>query len=287
VLHGHGSSVTGLVIAPDGRRSVTWSYDRKARIWHWQWDDLVELAGEVGRNLGMEEWNEYFPNKPYNKTFRDLPVPGAPETAAEYFLRGRARLLRLEPDSAHEDFTEAIRIDPKMANAYAERGNLLFSRGDLDGALNDCNEAIRVSPRLYEALILRSNIWVRKGNLDKGLADLTDAIQLAPSNSIAYCHRAKIYSSAADPRYRNGNLAIADGKTACELTNWRNGGSIAILAAAFAEAGNFEDAIKWQTNALDLTPEGFDEFRSEFQQQLELYRAGKPYRDPRIPNTDR
>jgi WD40 repeat protein len=287
VLHGHGSSVSGLVIAPDGRRCITWSYDRRARIWHWQWDDLVELSGEVGRNLGLEEWQEYFPNEPYRKTFRGLPVPGAPERAAEYLLRGRARLLRLEPDSAREDFTAAIRVDPTMADAYAERGNLFFSRGDLDKALNDCNEAVRVSPRLYEALILRSGIWVRKGTLDKGLADLIDAIQLAPNNSIAYLHRAKIYSSAADPRFRNGNQAIADGKKACELTNWRNGASIAILAAAFAEAGNFEDAIKWQTNALELTPEGFDELRSEFQQQLELYRAGKPYRDPGIANTDR
>jgi WD40 repeat protein/serine/threonine protein kinase len=83
VLRGHASSVNGLVISPDGRRIVTWSYDRTARIWRWQWDDLVELAGRVGRNLDAREWNEHFSGMAYRKTFRDLPIPGAPATARD------------------------------------------------------------------------------------------------------------------------------------------------------------------------------------------------------------
>jgi WD40 repeat protein/serine/threonine protein kinase len=83
ILRGHASSVNGVKIVPDGRLIVTWSYDRTARIWRWQWDDLVELAGDVARNLDGAEWNEYFSGKPYHKTFRDQPVPGAPHTARD------------------------------------------------------------------------------------------------------------------------------------------------------------------------------------------------------------
>jgi WD40 repeat protein/serine/threonine protein kinase len=78
ILRGHASTVNGLVIAPDSQHIVTWSYDRTVRIWRWKWDDLVELAGAVGRNLDGAEWNEYFPGQPYRKTFRDLPAPGVP-----------------------------------------------------------------------------------------------------------------------------------------------------------------------------------------------------------------
>jgi WD40 repeat protein/serine/threonine protein kinase len=83
ILRGHASSVNGVKIVPDGRLIVTWSYDRTARIWRWQWDDLVELAGDVARNLDGAEWNEYFSGKPYHKTFRDLPIPGAPHSAPD------------------------------------------------------------------------------------------------------------------------------------------------------------------------------------------------------------
>ena len=75
--------MNGVKIVPDGRLIVTWSYDRTARIWRWQWDDLVELAGDVARNLDGAEWNEYFSGKPYHKTFRDLPIPGAPHSAPD------------------------------------------------------------------------------------------------------------------------------------------------------------------------------------------------------------
>jgi hypothetical protein len=52
--------------------------DSVARVWHWQWDDLVTLAGKIGRNLNRKEWKMYFPNEPYRKTFPELAGPGDP-----------------------------------------------------------------------------------------------------------------------------------------------------------------------------------------------------------------
>jgi hypothetical protein len=44
----------------------------------WRWDDLVTLAGTVGRNFDREEWKLYFPGAPYHQTFANLPIPGDP-----------------------------------------------------------------------------------------------------------------------------------------------------------------------------------------------------------------
>ena len=47
------------------------------------------------------------------------------------------------------------------------------------------------------------------------------------------------------------------------------------LAAACAESGRFEQAVKWQTKAVELAPPGAKE---NFRSRLRLYQSGKPYR---------
>jgi hypothetical protein len=51
-----------------------------------------------------------------------------------------------------------------------------------------------------------------------------------------------------------------------------------VLAAAYAEAGQFEEAERYQTRALD-NPALKNDLRTAFRQRLELYRQRKPFRD--------
>ena len=71
---------------------------------------------------------------------------------------------------------------------------------------------------------------------------------------------------------------------ACELTGWKDAQSITALAAAYAESRKFSDAVKWQQNAIDFAPA--DE-RANYQDYLNLYKNGKPYREqPAKPPTN-
>jgi WD40 repeat protein len=73
-LHGHKGTVSAMAISPNNRWLVTGSLDKTARLWLLQVNDLVNAARAVaGRNLTAEEWNLYFPDAPYHKTFPDLP----------------------------------------------------------------------------------------------------------------------------------------------------------------------------------------------------------------------
>ena len=46
---------------------------------------------------------------------------------------------------------------------------------------------------------------------------------------------------------------MLDATKACKLTGWKNPNYLATLAAAFAEAGNFDDAVKWEEKAIELS----------------------------------
>ena len=59
------------------------------------------------------------------------------------------------------------------------------------------------------------------------------------------------------------------------MTSWKNANCIDTLAAAYAEAGNFEKAIQWQTKVVGMVS---GTRKVGFQKSLDLYRAGKPFR---------
>jgi tetratricopeptide (TPR) repeat protein len=77
---------------------------------------------------------------------------------------------------------------------------------------------------------------------------------------------------------RNGTEAIKNATRACELTNWKEGSSIDTLAAAYAEAGDFESAVKWQEKAITLVSKPWRHMLDVgMKARLELYQAHKPY----------
>ena len=86
-----------------------------------------------------------------------------------------------------------------------------------------------------------------------------------------------VRATSPDARYRNGAVAVEYATKACELSKWNHWGRIDTLAAAYAEQGNFEEAIRWQTKAIELAPTEPD--KKEGRELLDLYKTGQPYRE--------
>ncbi|MHC4540219.1 MAG: hypothetical protein ACYS74_10625, partial [Planctomycetota bacterium] len=73
---------------------------------------------------------------------------------------------------------------------------------------------------------------------------------------------------------------------ACELTDWKNADYLDTPAASYAEAGDFDSAVKWQKEAIDLLTEDTSaESRSNYESRLNLYQSGKPYRQVPLPTS--
>jgi len=193
-----------------------------------------------------------------------------------YFARGGDLKCTGGTDEAIADYTEALRLNPNFVDAYVNRGLAWSSEGEDDKAIADLTQAIRLSPTSAYAYCARGSGFRKKGDIDSAIADYTEAIRLDPNFARAYNVRAWIAASCQDAKYRNGKNAVADATKACELTAWKIGAWIDTLAAAYAEAGDFPSAVKWEEKAIELAPE---KSKGDLRSRLDLFKARKPYHE--------
>jgi tetratricopeptide (TPR) repeat protein len=210
------------------------------------------------------------------------PVQGqTPTTAADYVSRGYARQDKGDLEGAIADFTKAIEVDPRYANAYYNRGIARQAKGDHDGAIVDYTKAIEIDPRDAKAYYNRGIARLAKGDLDRAIgaiADFAKAIEIDPRHAKAYTALAWLLATASKQTVRDGQRAVEHARKAAELTNWQIPNVLGTLAAAYAETGNFDEAIKWQNKALSF-PEYEKTAGEGARQRLQLYQAGKPYHE--------
>jgi tetratricopeptide (TPR) repeat protein len=197
-------------------------------------------------------------------------------TASAYNSRGMLRAEKGQYDSALVDYNHAIRLDPQAATFYNNRGAAWRGKKQHDKAIADYSEALRLDPTYVTAYTNRGEEWRLTGAYEKAIEDAETAIRLDPHFDAAWDILAMVYATAIDPKYRDGKKAVEHAAKACELSAWKDAGMIDTLAAAYAQAGDFDAAIKWQTEAVAIVPAAA---KSDYQSRLDLYKAHQPYRE--------
>jgi tetratricopeptide (TPR) repeat protein len=170
------------------------------------------------------------------------------------------------------------RPDPRHEMAYYVRAFSRMEQKDYTHAIADFDEMLKINPRNARAYNGRGQCWARKRDFAEAIADFNRAIQLNPRSWAPYNRRAWIWATCTDATVRDGSKAIESARSACELTSASGKAScLDTLAAAYAEAGNFADAVKTQSEANDRFKT--DEQRQKGLARLSLYQANKPYRE--------
>jgi tetratricopeptide (TPR) repeat protein len=200
--------------------------------------------------------------------------------------RGYVWLLKGENDKALNDYTAAIRIDPGMPAAHISRGNAFRAKGQFNNAITDFTKAIQLyteskstSPdaNLAEAYCGRGYALVEKGNYSKANEDFLQALQVDPTGLGPCGAMGWFRATCPQEQYRDGTEAVAFSTKACELSHWKDGPYLDTLAAAYAEAGDWENAVLRQEQAVELAFD--DKNKEERQARLELYRRKETFRD--------
>lgn len=236
----------------------------------------------------------------------DDEYPNAPEFLLK---RGKVFLEREELDDAISDFSAVIRLDPKYDSAFAFRGFCWIQKREFKKAIADLNEAIRLNPESSRSIEWRGAAWFLQGELDKAISDYSEAIRLNPAVPGSYRGRASLFAkigqyekaladftnvinlsavamdlndyawflaTCPDDKIRDGKRAVKYATFACEGDGSEKPEYLDTLAASYAEAGDFINAVKWQTAAMDFAPA---KEKGDYRSRLDLYKNGKPFRE--------
>jgi tetratricopeptide (TPR) repeat protein len=187
-----------------------------------------------------------------------------------------------EYDKAIRLFTKAIESgelsQDNLSIVYYNRGNAWRKKGNYDKAIADFTKVIEIDPQDVYAYYDRGYAWEDKGDYNKAIADFTKVIEIDPQYADAYNSLAWLMAICPDGRYRDGKRAVEFAEKAVKLEETAN--RLDTLAAAYAEAGRFQDAIQTQERAIKLVEkEGETEDLAEFKKHLDSYKAGKPWRE--------
>ena len=153
---------------------------------------------------------------------RPLPTSprpsGSPQTTPWHVARGalydvKALLYQLkgDRDRAVQDWTDAIRLDPKQVGPYLSLGTMYANQGDHVKAIAEFTKAIRLEPRCAAPMSYAATAIGRRGDVDRAIADLTEAIRLDPKYGDAYWERGLAYKKKGDKTKADADFARAKG----------------------------------------------------------------------------
>ncbi len=205
-----------------------------------------------------------------------------PGNSMAYYNRGNVYSDKGDYDKAIADYSEAIHFEPDYIAAYNDRANAYGYKGDLDKAIADETEALRLNSDFVQAYHARGVFYDRKGDYAKAAADFNEAIRLKLDFVEAYNHLAWLLAVCPDANVRNGEYAVQYALKACDLSDWKNDSLLSALAAAYAEAGRFDEAVKWQNKYLEsdyLQSNPSNDTPEKARQRLHLYEQNKPYHE--------
>jgi tetratricopeptide (TPR) repeat protein len=228
--------------------------------------------------VGWIDASTVIPNTEAEKYFSDQGEKG-PDKAAALLARGKVRFNQAGLDDAKvktaiADLDESIRLKP-TSEAHTYRGFAYKRLGDKDKAIAEFDEAIRLNPNEALAWRVRGATYAAKADYAKQLADYTKSIRVDPENPDSRHHRVVLRSACVDEKFRDGKQAIEDATKACDMSEWQNPLYLSGLAMAYAEAGDFDQAVKYQQKVLELSAKTPP---ASYVANLELYKQHKPFR---------
>jgi spermidine synthase len=186
----------------------------------------------------------------YQRAFEIDPAQGREPLV--HFELGAADLARQnsQPDTALEHWRTAVRVDPEHARARRLLGLALLAR----------NRPAEAKPHLEQALRLAPG-------------------QRAVRNDLAW-----LLATSADPSLRSPDEAVRLAEELDRADPPPSANELDTLAAAYAAAGRYEDAVRAADRASALAQQQAPQLAGQIERRARDYRRGRAWVDP--PSAD-
>jgi tetratricopeptide (TPR) repeat protein len=195
------------------------------------------------------------------------------------FEAGLLAMRAHQPDEAIPSFSRWLAGHPDDALVLQNIAEAYLESNDIPAALKHFDAVSQLQPKNAGPLRKRARIYhLQLHDYGKAVAEYRKVTQLTPTDATAWNSLAWIQATCPEASVRDGKEAVECAKRACAVR--KTPMFIETLAAAYAESGDFDEAVKIQTEA--LRTRGF--FRSaeqlrRLQARLELYRSRKVCRE--------
>ena len=210
-----------------------------------------------------------------------------PEDADAHFNLGVVFLQSGKVPEATVHLDHALRIRPEDATArnnlvaaLMQQGQTLGAQGRGEEAIQHYQRAIQLKPDYAPAHDNAGITSSRQGKFAEAVKHYQKALEMAPGLVSARNHLAWMLATCPDGSVRDGRQAVQHAEQANREAGSKDPMILDTLAAAYAEAGRFSDAVRTAQTALELAKQaGQVEQARRIQERLEWYQAGRAYRD--------
>ena len=217
-------------------------------------------------------------------------------------------------DEAADYYRRILALNPKLFTPRRFLGNILVAQGKADEAIAQLVLALKIRPEDADTRTILGVALLGRNRTDAAVAQFLEAARLQTTNALANYHLALIHQERKETRaaierfrlalnaqpdwpetlnnlawilaanpdgtLRNGAEAVVLAERACKLTDYKESLLVGTLAAAYAEAGRFPEAVSFAEKARGLAlGAGQKGIAQRNQELLELYRAGQAYHE--------
>jgi tetratricopeptide (TPR) repeat protein/mono/diheme cytochrome c family protein len=203
-----------------------------------------------------------------------------PESAAAQYNLGTTLLQLGDHETAIRHFEHALRLDPKYVRAHTNLGAALRLQGKPAEAIRHFREALLISPADGDALYNLAGALTVEGEFEEAITYYRRALDVQPDAPEAHAELAWLLATHPDSKIQDPSEAVRLAERASRLTNRNDAAVLDVLAAAYASAGRFDEAVATARAALALLPSQSERAPS-IRHRLDLYTKRRPYQLPR------
>lgn len=246
----------------------------------------------------------------------DKAIELQPQMTESRLMRAELLMRKDDTSGAKRDIEAIARENPDSGQAILLRAVLAVQEGRLQDAIQDMSllaqafpdnsmftlqlasyylqdrrsqktietidRLLERDPHNWEAFRIRGDARLNVGDHAKALEDYESALQYKPDDkegSGLYNNVAWVLATSPKNEVRDGKRSLEYASKAAALTEYKEAHILSTLAAAHAELGDFDEAIKWSTKAVEIGKEENNEQLKQLEMELEGYRKKQPFRE--------
>jgi tetratricopeptide (TPR) repeat protein len=177
-------------------------------------------------------------------------------------------------------FGDAARLEPKDASVHNNYAIMLGRAGRTDEAIQEFQIALHLNPVFVEAHCNIASLLLENGRTKDAAAHYIAALQTKADYLPAMVSLAWIYATASgEVGTQHAAEAVRLAEQACQISGCKQSGLLDTLAAAYANAGRFEEAVKTGEEAFSIAKAaGENNFANSIRARIDLYKKGSPFR---------